>query len=71
MTIIELCAGMERTNSVTMMETVSVFSVAYGALAELSYESKVKVYYPIVTLDVSIVTVAEDLPFAIVTNFSN
>ena len=47
--------------------TFSVFGVACKSLVELSYDSKISVYDPVVTLAFSIVTVAKDALFEMVT----
>ena len=58
----------ERANSVTYIVIVSVFSVVSEDPTELLNDSSNSVYVLTAAVDVSIVTVAEDAPFAMVTN---
>ena len=48
--------------------TLSLLSVAWGALAALSNDSSSSAKIPIATTDVSILTFAEVAPFSMVTN---
>lgn len=66
----ELVIDDERVNSVTQIVTVSFFKVANEDPEELSNDSSSRVQIPTAVAVVSIVTVAEDAPFAIVTNGS-
>ena len=50
------------------MVTASVFSVSSEEPVELSNDSSVRVYVPTAAVVVSIVTVAEGVPFAMTTN---